>query len=132
VLVPIPSSAAAVRERGRDVVLALARRAAWTLRRDGVPVVVTPALRHGRRVADSAGLDAAGRAANLAGAFVLRRRAMPSCGAAVVVDDLITTGATIAEAAGVLRAAGVPVVAAVAVAATKRRMPVTVTSSSAR
>jgi predicted amidophosphoribosyltransferase len=123
VVVPIPSSRPAIRERGDDVVLALARRAASMSRQRGLAVRVVPALRHGRRVADSAGLGAHERAANLTGAFTLRprmRRAL--LGSPVVIaDDLITTGATIAEAARGLRAADAVVIGAAVVAATRRR-----------
>jgi predicted amidophosphoribosyltransferase len=123
VVVPIPSSRHAIRQRGDDVVLALARRAASAARRDGVEARVVPALRHSRRVADSAGLGAQERSANLTGAFTVpprMRRALP--GARVVIaDDLITTGATIAEAARGLRAAGAVVIGAATVAATRRR-----------
>jgi predicted amidophosphoribosyltransferase len=38
----------------------------------------------------------------------------------VLVDDLVTTGATLAEAANTLRRAGIPVRAAAVVAATER------------
>lgn len=123
VVVPIPSSRRAIRDRGGDVVLALARRAGSVARRDGLVVRVVPALRHGRRVADSAGLGAQQRAANLAGAFTVSprlRRAVVGT-PVVIADDLITTGATIAEAARGLRAAGAVVVGAATVAATRRR-----------
>jgi predicted amidophosphoribosyltransferase len=123
VVVPIPSSRAAIRERGDDVMLALARRASSVARQRGVVARVVPALRHGRRVADSAGLGAHERAANLTGAFTVRprmRRALLNS-AVVIADDLITTGATIAEAARELRAADAVVVGAAVVAATRRR-----------
>ena len=82
-------------------------------------------LRRRGRVQDSAALGAAQRRANLAGTFVLDPgRPRPGPGALVVlVDDVVTSGATLTEAAVVLRGAGVPgalpVVAAV-VAATPR------------
>lgn len=123
VVVPIPSSRAAIRERGDDVVLALARRAASVSRQRGLVVRVVPALRHGRRVADSAGLGANERAVNLTGAFTVRprmRRALLDF-PVVIADDLITTGATIAEAARGLRAADADVIGAAVVAATRRR-----------
>jgi predicted amidophosphoribosyltransferase len=120
-LVPVPSSAAAVRRRGRDHVRELADVAAAELRTAGVPARTMRLLGRagGRRVRDSAGLDAAQRRANLAGRF--RVRALPPPGSRLVlVDDVVTSGATLTEAAGVLSAVAAPVLAAV-VAATPRR-----------
>jgi predicted amidophosphoribosyltransferase len=121
-VVPVPSAGRAVRTRGDDVVLGLTRRAAANVRRAGVEVMVVPALRHARAVADSAGLTAGARAANLADAFVVRSRARGVVNGATVflADDLVTTGASLAESARALRAAGASVVGAATVAATQR------------
>jgi predicted amidophosphoribosyltransferase len=120
-LVPVPSSAAAVRRRGRDHVRELADAAAAELRAAGVPARTALLLGRvrGRRVRDSAGLDAAQRRANLSGRF--RVRARPAVGSRLVlVDDVVTSGATLTEAARTLQPTDVPVLAAV-VAATPRR-----------
>ena len=117
-LVPVPSSAAAVRDRGFDHALRLARVAGAAL---GVPVV--PALQVVRRTADSAGLSATARAANLSGAFAVDPSVVPGLlGLRVVlVDDMVTTGASLAEAARALHCAGLQAAGCAAVAATVRR-----------
>lgn len=121
-LVPVPSTAAARRQRGDDVVARLAAVAAGLLRTRGAAADVLPALRHGRAVRDSAGLSAVDRAANLSGAFALtvRGRARAAARPVVLVDDLVTTGATLTDCARALREAGADVVAAATVAATRR------------
>ncbi len=127
-LVPVPSTRAAIRRRGFDAGLALARSAA--VRLPGRPIRVVPLLEPARRVADQSGLGGADRWRNLHGAYRLRRRAgrKPQAGpggviAVVVVDDLVTTGASLCEARRTLRAAGVPVLGAATVAATRRTGP---------
>src|SRR3954447_24619721 len=122
VFVPVPSTPAARRRRGYDVVAGLARVAVADACRGGAEVRVVPALRHRRAVADSAGLTAAQRAANLVDAFTVRTRFRPSLAGrrVVVVDDLLTTGVTLAECSQALRAVGAEVVAVAAVAATAR------------
>ena len=124
-LVPVPSAPAARRRRGEDVVRRLADVAAGELRRHGVSATVAPALRHARVVSDSAGLGAEARARNLAGAFATRPRGLARLGEGyvVLVDDLITTGVTLAECAAALATAGVRVDACATVAATRRRSP---------
>jgi len=114
VLVPVPSSRAAVRARGHDHALRLAHRAAAE-----AGLRAAPLLRPQRVVRDQAGLDAAGRAANLAGALAAAGRLTGL--EVVVVDDVVTTGATLVEAARALREAGARVRGAAVVAAVQRR-----------
>lgn len=117
-LVPVPSARRAVRERGFDAGLALARGAARRLPQARASPLVVPA----RRVADQSGLGAAERHANLTGAFRLRRGSRPRA-TVVVVDDVVTSGASLTEAVRALREGGVPVLGAATVAATVRRRP---------
>jgi predicted amidophosphoribosyltransferase len=128
VLVPVPSTPAALRTRGRDHVRELAGIAVAELRGAGVPATEARLLRRrGRvRVRDSAGLSAAQRRANLVGTFLpAPAGAWPPPGTLiVVVDDVVSSGATLTEAAAVLTAArrrGAPPVLAAAVAATPRQ-----------
>ncbi|MEJ8644081.1 ComF family protein [Streptomyces sp. MS1.HAVA.3] len=108
VLVPVPSARRQVRARGHDPARRIAWAAAGRLRRAGVPARVAPVLRLRRAVADQAALGARQRRENLAGALaVCRDGARLTAGARLVlVDDLITTGATLAEAARAVRAGG--------------------------
>jgi predicted amidophosphoribosyltransferase len=117
-LVPVPSAARAVRERGFDATAALARTAARRLR-PRYRVAVLPVLVQARSVRDQSGLDARARQANLAGGFRVRG-GLPNR-RVVVVDDLVTTGSSLTEAARVLGQAGACVLGAAPVAATQRR-----------
>lgn len=102
VLIPIPLHAARLRRRGYDQALELARPLARQL---GLPLVID-VLRRGRETAPQSRLDAAQRRRNLRGAFqVDRSTALPPH--VVLVDDVMTTGATLHAAAVALRRAGV-------------------------
>ncbi|MBN9618361.1 MAG: ComF family protein, partial [Actinobacteria bacterium] len=115
VLVPVPSRRSAAAARGGDHVVRLARRAAAGagLRWSADVLSLTRAVR------DSAGLGAGERRTNLDGAMTARP---PRPGmAAVIVDDIVTTGATLREATRALQSAGWPLVGSAVVAATPRR-----------
>lgn len=111
-LAPVPTSRAAFRRRGYRVPDLL-------LRRSGV-VPVRLLTTTGRR-ADQRGLDARSRAANVHGSMRARGvRGIDADRALLVMDDVVTTGATLDEAARALRAAGYTVQGGVALAATPR------------
>lgn len=106
-LVPVPSSRGAVRARGHDPARRIALAAAGELRRAGTPSRVVAVLRQRRVVADQSGLDFQQRLANLAGALAVASGGgrLLSGGRVVLVDDLMTTGASLTEAARAVRAA---------------------------
>lgn len=124
-LVAAPSSRRSRRQRGevplermlRDLVAGLGGLGQPALR--AVPAALAPQ----RRVADQAGLGTLGRAANLRGALVVGRRwqSVVEGRRCLVVDDVITTGATLVECSRALAAAGAAGVVAATMGATQRR-----------
>ncbi len=111
VVVPVPTSRAAFRRRGFRVPELLARHAGYRTRR-----LLLPA----RAAADQRALSIRARERNVRGTMRPSRRPCP-LRTVVLLDDVMTTGATLAEAERTLRRAGFRVALAVAVAATPRR-----------
>ncbi len=112
-IVPLPRHVARVRSEGCDPVHELARQLA---RHTGAPLVER-ALRRARPTPPQTGLSIAARRANVAGSFA----ADPSRLAGrrvLLLDDVATTGATLAEAARVLRRGGAKRITLAAVAGT--------------
>jgi predicted amidophosphoribosyltransferase len=107
-LVPAPSRSSAARARGGDHVARLCRAVA--VRRRGVRVARPLRLEGGVR--DSVGLDAEQRAANLAGRVRVRPAALPGPGTVLLVDDVVTSGATLRTCSDALAAAAGAEVAA--------------------
>ena len=100
-LVPVPLHRDRLRERGYDQALELARPLARGL---GVPLRAD-ALRRTRATSAQSALAAGARRRNVRGAFVVGGGALPAHVA--LVDDVMTTGATLGECARVLGGAGV-------------------------
>nr|WP_084352186.1 ComF family protein [Millisia brevis] len=140
-IVPAPTRAVAARRRGGDPVVAICRAVAAELGRPprhrvgrgGASVAVAPILSLDRGAHDSVGLTAAQRRANLAGRLRIRareaRRAIdwsrqraPGMDPTIVlIDDVLTTGATASESVALLHDSNLPVGAVLVVASGARR-----------
>lgn len=117
-LVPIPTGRAAFRRRGYRVPELLIRRAALPVNRLLLPV---------RATADQRGLDVSERSQNVARS--MRARHARGGQDVVLIDDVITTGATLDEGARALTDAGFRVTGAVTLAATPRHREFTANAS---
>jgi predicted amidophosphoribosyltransferase len=127
VIVPVPSTARAVRERHGDHMARLATQTVRRLRSAGWQARLAQPLRALPRP-DSASLDAPGRAAAAENSLRIResrirvlRRTVTMKSTLIVVDDIVTTGATMAAMAARLGEANMLVAGAAAVAATRLR-----------
>ncbi|PPU93962.1 ComF family protein [Xanthomonas albilineans] len=100
-LLPIPLHTARLRERGYDQALELARPLARAL-----DVPVCHGLQRVRATVAQSELDARARRRNLRGAFAVPDPAVLPAHVALI-DDVMTTGATLHAAAQALRRAGV-------------------------
>lgn len=108
-LVPAPTRGSAARRRGGDPVARMATAAA----RWHCGVRVEEALRIRAMTRDSVGLSPAERLRNIGGRVRLRGAVT---GEVVLVDDVVTTGATATESVRVLRAGGAAVIGVLAIA----------------
>lgn len=106
VIVPVPLHSSRLRERGYNQALELAK----PLAREFGIALVPDLLRRARATAAQSDLDAAMRRKNLRGAFEVDTKtlgALASPAHIVLLDDVMTTGTTLREAARTLKRAGI-------------------------
>jgi predicted amidophosphoribosyltransferase len=112
-LVAIPSRISATRKRGRNFMQEITRSVA-----NLESLEYQEILHHKRAVRDQSQLNSQQRLSNVAGAFSAKTNLAAAAGRGnteplIIVDDLVTTGATLAEAIRALRTAGFTVIGAV-------------------
>ena len=123
VMVAIPPHADAIRRRGIDTLGAIADRAAGELRAAGWSAHVIPVLRRQADGGRHVGRSAHERRSAVHETFAVDERMLRRTtrgGALIVVDDVVTTGATVWEAVRTLQASGLVVEGIAAVAGTER------------
>jgi predicted amidophosphoribosyltransferase len=108
-IVPAPTRALAARRRGGDPVTRVAQRAT----QNHPDIAVVQALRTRAMVRDSVGLTSADRERNLAGRVKIAKSVG---GDILLVDDIVTTGATAREAVRMLQKTGANVTAVLTLA----------------
>ena len=99
-LVPIPSSKHSQRRRGRRFIVDLTKTISQT-----TGIGISDCLQVSRRVLDQSGLTKAQRISNMHGVFSLKSGVILR-GDAILIDDVVTTGATLREAARALNSQG--------------------------
>ena len=113
-LVPVPSRKSANRKRGRNFLQEITSQVAAE-----VGLSSHSLLAHSRKVRDQSRLNIADRSENVSRAFTIAPELTAQLSAGntgptiIVIDDLITTGATLSEAIRALRTAGFTVLGAV-------------------
>jgi ComF family protein len=120
-VVPVPLYWRKRWSRGFNQAELLARHVA---KHRGIPLL--NALRRKRATATQAGLASAGRRRNVAGAFVMRARTKPDPRIAgkkiLLIDDVMTTGATASACASVLKRGGAQSISLLTLARVDRRV----------
>ncbi len=117
-IVPIPLSSTRLRERGYNQAHLLAKELAQAF---SIPVEENH-LRRARHTGPQSFLDEKQRWTNIKGAFTIRKLKNLQHKNILLIDDLLTTGATASEAARVLKDAGAGTVGVLTLAITAERM----------
>ena len=104
ILMPIPGSKRAIRKRGRDFILDISNELSL---RSGIPIKTGMKVK--RTLLDQSGLSSIDRKRNIYGAFEYQHlgEQIENSKVVLIVDDLVTTGATLLEAHRALKERGI-------------------------
>jgi len=111
ILVPAPSRKSSNRKRGRDFLSEITHSIAESESLECMDLLI-----HARKIRDQSELNALERGENIYQAMSIDRNRMPSFGVGndvILVDDLLTTGATLLEAQRALKVRGIRVIGAI-------------------
>jgi ComF family protein len=126
IVVPVPLHASRKRQRGFNQAELLARGLVRRLRKEqrlhGLQLVAG-SLRRTRATVPQVGLSVSARRENVSGVFSVRRPEVVCNRTVVVIDDVMTTGATLSACAAALKRAGASRVLALSLARATPQFP---------
>ena len=118
-LVTIPSQLSAIRRRGRDHINDLAQEVIIQLNQQNIDAICLPILKPIKKIKDQSDLNGLQRKENMSHAFIVKNSPI-SQSAVILIDDLVTTGASIQEGVRALTEAKITVDAVVTACAVGR------------
>ena len=118
-LVTIPSQLSAIRRRGRDHINDLAQEVIIQLDQQNIDAICLPILKPIKKIKDQSDLNGLQRKENMSHAFMVKNSPI-SQSAVILIDDLVTTGASIQEGVRALSEAKITVDAVVTACAVGR------------
>jgi ComF family protein len=118
-LVTIPSATSAIRRRGRDHINTLAQCVQKDLQQKSIDAYYAPILFQKKSIKDQSQLSSQQRMENTKGKFAVKSCEIPQ-GAVYLIDDLITTGASMLEGVRALSEAKITITAGVTACAVGR------------
>ena len=118
-LVTIPSQLSAIRRRGRDHIKDLVQEVITQLNEQNIDAIYLPILKPMKKSKDQSNLNGLERKENMSNAFIVKSSPI-SQSAVILIDDLVTTGASIQEGVRALAEAKITVDAVVTACAVGR------------
>ena len=118
-LVTIPSQLSEIRRRGRDHIEDLVQEVITQLRQQNIDAIYLPILKPIKKIKDQSDLNGLQRKENMSHAFIVKSSPI-SQSAVILIDDLVTTGASIQEGVRALTEAKITVDAVVTACAVGR------------
>jgi predicted amidophosphoribosyltransferase len=118
-LVTIPSQLSAIRRRGRDHINDLVQEVIIQLNQRNIEAIYLPILKPIKKIKDQSDLNGLQRKENMSHAFMVKSSPI-SQSAVILIDDLVTTGASIQEGVRALTEAKITVDAVVTACAVGR------------
>lgn len=118
-LVTIPSQLSAIRRRGRDHIKDLVQEVIIQLNQLDIDAIYLPIIEPIKKIKDQSNLNGSQRKENMSHAFTVKSSPI-SQRAVILIDDLVTTGASIQEGARALAEAKITIDAVVTACAVGR------------